>query len=173
MVSSLWPQPTRLLSPWDSPGKNIGMGCHGLLLQGIFPTQGLNPHPLNCRQVLYLLSQQALYKWINPIQICSVCLLYSIVIMGVIHAVACRRPFILTARWYSTGWFYDFIIIYFSILMWMDIWIVSEDNCWAITNCDVLSISFGEHKCIGQVHFLRFFFFFFWCGQFLKSYWIC
>ena len=29
----------------DSPGKNTGMGCH-FLLQGIFPTQGLNPHLL-------------------------------------------------------------------------------------------------------------------------------
>ena len=35
-------QPTRLLHPWDSPGKTTGEGCH-LLLQGIFPTQGLNP----------------------------------------------------------------------------------------------------------------------------------
>ena len=26
----------------DSPGKNIGEGCHALL-QGIFPTQGSNP----------------------------------------------------------------------------------------------------------------------------------
>ena len=28
--------------PRDSPGKNIGVGCH-FLLQGIFPTQGSNP----------------------------------------------------------------------------------------------------------------------------------
>ena len=44
MSSSLWPhslQPTRLLRPWDSPGKNTGAGCH-FLLQGIFPTQGSN-----------------------------------------------------------------------------------------------------------------------------------
>ena len=34
-------QPTRLLCPWDSPGKNTGMGCLALL-QGIFPTQGSN-----------------------------------------------------------------------------------------------------------------------------------
>ena len=27
----------------DSPGKNTGVGCHALL-QGIFPTQGPNPH---------------------------------------------------------------------------------------------------------------------------------
>ena len=33
------PQPSRLLCPWDSPGKNTGAGCRALL-QGIFPTQG-------------------------------------------------------------------------------------------------------------------------------------
>ena len=39
---TLWTVATRLLCPWDSPGKNTGAGCHGLL-QGIFPTQRLNP----------------------------------------------------------------------------------------------------------------------------------
>ena len=34
-------QPTGLPCPWDSPGKNTGVGCH-FLLWGIFPTQGLN-----------------------------------------------------------------------------------------------------------------------------------
>ena len=34
--------PTRLLHPWDFSAKNTGVGCH-FLLQGIFPTQGLNP----------------------------------------------------------------------------------------------------------------------------------
>ena len=33
---------TRLLCPWDSPGKNTGECCH-IILQGIFPTQGSNP----------------------------------------------------------------------------------------------------------------------------------
>ena len=33
-------------SPWESLGKNTGEGCHALL-QGIFPTQGLNPHLLS------------------------------------------------------------------------------------------------------------------------------
>ena len=31
MSDSVWPhrlQPTRLLCPWDSPGKNTGVGCH-------------------------------------------------------------------------------------------------------------------------------------------------
>ena len=49
MSDSLWPyglQPTRLLCPWDSPGKNTGVGCHALL-QGIFLTEGSNL-PLLC-----------------------------------------------------------------------------------------------------------------------------
>ena len=40
----------------DSPGKNMGVGCHALL-QGIFPTQGLNPGLPHCRWILYCLSQ--------------------------------------------------------------------------------------------------------------------
>ena len=39
-------RPARLLSPWNSPGKKPGPNCHGLL-QGIFLTQGLNPHLLS------------------------------------------------------------------------------------------------------------------------------
>ena len=50
-------QPARLLHPWDFPGKNIGMGCC-FFLQGIFPTQGLNPGLPHCRQTLYCLSHQ-------------------------------------------------------------------------------------------------------------------
>ena len=38
---TLWPYglwPTKLLSPWDSPGKNTGVGCYSFLY-GIVPTQ--------------------------------------------------------------------------------------------------------------------------------------
>ena len=49
--------PLRLLCPWDSPGKNTGVGCH-FLLQGIFLTQGSNPGLPHCRQTLYPLSRQ-------------------------------------------------------------------------------------------------------------------
>ena len=50
-----WTVTCGLLCPWDSPGKNTGMDCHSLL-QRIFPTQGSNPGPLHCRQILYHLS---------------------------------------------------------------------------------------------------------------------
>ena len=50
--------PTRLLCPWDSPGKNTGVGCRALL-QVIFLTQESNPYLwylLHCKQILYPLS---------------------------------------------------------------------------------------------------------------------
>ena len=48
-------QPAMLLCPWNSPGKNTGVGCHSLL-QGIFPTQESNPGLPHCEQTLYRLS---------------------------------------------------------------------------------------------------------------------
>ena len=41
----------------DSPGKNT-RGSYHALLQGIFPTQGLNSGLPHCRWILYHLSQQ-------------------------------------------------------------------------------------------------------------------
>ena len=45
-------QPTRLLSPWNSPGKTTGVGCHSLL-QWIFRTQGLNLSALHADSLLF------------------------------------------------------------------------------------------------------------------------
>ena len=63
-AKSLQSCPT-LCDPMDcSPGSSV----HGILqakilewvalLQGIFPTQGLNPHLLHCRQILHRLSNR-------------------------------------------------------------------------------------------------------------------
>ena len=54
---SPWTVGARLLCPWNSPGKNTGVGCHSLL-QGIFPALGSNLGLLHCRQILYCLSHQ-------------------------------------------------------------------------------------------------------------------
>ena len=48
MSDSLWPH--GLYTAWNSPGLS--------LLQGIFPTQGLNPGLQHCRRILYQLSYQ-------------------------------------------------------------------------------------------------------------------
>ena len=42
---------------WNPPGQNTGVGSL-FLLQGIFPTQGLNPGLPHCRQILYQLSHK-------------------------------------------------------------------------------------------------------------------
>ena len=65
MSSSLWPH--RLYSPWNSPGQNTGLGSL-FLLQGIFPTQGLNPGLPHCRRILYQLSHQGsprILEWVS------------------------------------------------------------------------------------------------------------
>ena len=52
---SLWPH--GLYSPWNSLGQNTGVGSL-FPLQGIFPTQGLNPGLLHCRWMLCQLSHK-------------------------------------------------------------------------------------------------------------------
>jgi len=58
--------PHGLYSLWNSPGQNTGVGSL-YLLQGIVPTQGLNPDLLHCRQILYQLSHKGsprILEWV-------------------------------------------------------------------------------------------------------------
>ena len=62
--NSLWPY--GLCSPWNSAGQNTRGGSLSLL-QGIFPTQGLNPGLLHCRQILNQLSHKGspiILEWV-------------------------------------------------------------------------------------------------------------
>ena len=58
-------QPTRLPHPWDSPGKNTGVGCH-FIFKGIFMTQGLNPHILHSSSVQFSSVAQSCPTLCNP-----------------------------------------------------------------------------------------------------------
>ena len=50
-------RPTRLLCPWDSPGRNTGEGCH-FFLHVVFPTQdGAHVFYVSC------LGRQVLFRW--------------------------------------------------------------------------------------------------------------
>ena len=56
----------RLYSLSNSPGQNTGVDSHSLL-QGIFPTQGLNPGLPHCRRILYQLSHKGsprILEWV-------------------------------------------------------------------------------------------------------------
>ena len=88
MSDSLQPhelQPFRLLYPWNFPGKNTGGGCH-FLLQGIFPTQGLN------LQLLCLLHWQAdslpLSHMGSPMPILHILYLSSVYLYTSYYAIA-------------------------------------------------------------------------------------
>ena len=59
-------KPTRLLCPWDFPGKSTGVGSH-FFLQGIFLTQRSNLGLPRCRWMLYCLSHQG--------SLCILCLI--------------------------------------------------------------------------------------------------
>ena len=55
--------PVRLLCPWNSPGKNTGVGCHALL-------QGIKPTSLACPALQMdslLLSHWGSHQWVVPV----------------------------------------------------------------------------------------------------------
>ena len=97
------PQTTRLLCPWNSPGKNTRVGNHSLL-QGVFPTWESNSGLLLGRQILYLLSRrgrpakvpdelgpQSLYfipdiSWV-PVLVCASLLFLKIVVKCTQHKI--------------------------------------------------------------------------------------
>ena len=92
----MWP--TRLLCPWDSPSKNRGVGCH-FLLQGIFPTQGLNPH------FLHLLHWQA-----DSLYICIIAYIWYY--YNVILAYILPGNFLLCIYKWKKKYIYIYICIY-------------------------------------------------------------
>ena len=64
VFNSLWPH--GLYSPWNSLGQNTGVGSLSLL-QGIFPTQGLNSGFPHCSWILYQLSHKGssrILEWV-------------------------------------------------------------------------------------------------------------
>ena len=97
MSNSLRPHgllPTTLLYPWDSPGKNTGMGSHSLL-QGIFPTQGLNLGVLHCGQILYHLRHQGSRHFIWNVNLMGFCFLS----VSMTHTVELRPHTISHVLW--------------------------------------------------------------------------
>ena len=63
-------EPARLLCPWNSPGRNTGVGSLSLL-QGNFWTQGLNPGVPHCKQILYHLSHHSAKSLQSCLTLCD------------------------------------------------------------------------------------------------------
>ena len=70
-----------LLYPWDSPGKNTGVGSHSLL-QGIFLPQESNPGLLHCRQIFtyWVMSEAHVYM-----TMCIYCKMITMVSLVNLH----------------------------------------------------------------------------------------
>ena len=79
---------TRLLCPWDFPGKDTGVGCH-FLLQGIFPTQGSNWVSCITGRFFYRLSHQGspIPGWCWPHRVSSSGFTHSRRLSTVGHAI--------------------------------------------------------------------------------------
>ena len=110
----------------DSPGKNTGVGCHALL-QGIFPTQGLNPGLPHYRRILFQLSHQGspkILEWVAYI-LSSISSLsrnqtgVSCIAGGFFTIWATREALLLT--WFILISFCSF----FSILSFMSLYLFS------------------------------------------------
>jgi len=93
-------QPHGLYSPWNSLGQNTEVGSHSFL-QGIFPTQGMNPDLAHCKQILYCLSHQGCKK---P-KFCITCLCCCWVTSVMSDSVQPhrRQPTRLPCPWDSPG----------------------------------------------------------------------
>ena len=82
-------QPTRLLCPWNFPGKNTGVGSHSLL-QGILLTQESNPGLRHCRQILCRLSHQASQLWYYTNYSICACVFSCVLLFVTPWTVACQ-----------------------------------------------------------------------------------
>ena len=78
-------RPCGLYSLWNFPGQNTGVGSLSLL-QGIFPTQVLNPSLPHCRWILYQLSQKGSPK-VKVTQLCpTLCDTMDDMVCGILQA---------------------------------------------------------------------------------------
>ena len=120
-------RPHGLHSPWNSPGQNTGVGSLSLL-QGIFPTQGLNPGLPNCRRILYQLSYKGspgILEW--------VAYLFSSGSSGPRNqtGVSCIAGRFFTNWAIREARAYSFLyVIYLHTEYWTDLWLPSTKRMW-------------------------------------------
>ena len=112
LSDSLWSQ--GIYSPWNPPGRNTGVGSLSLL-QGIFPTQGLNPGLSHSRRILYQLSQKG-KPWAVTDRIIDVkkpcyfpkAIILNRLVLGIKlfksnpQFLPCKRILMAPGRWWTT-----------------------------------------------------------------------
>ena len=145
---TLWTVAHQFLCPWDSEGKNTGVGCRALL-QGIFPTQGSNLYLL---QLLHY--RQILYHWATREALYVCVLAYKHMYPTSVHWKGLEAMTVQYQRAYLSlrSWFL------ITILHWknqgpMAKWLISEhDKTWKSSHCPILR----EFKHISNLNKFKF-----------------
>ena len=110
------------VTPWNSPGQNIGMGSLSLL-QGIFPTRGSNPGLPHCRHILYQLSHKG-----NPSQTQShILLLHLCGLSKISKSTETENRLVIASNWGKGGKRIDCQRAWDIFLQW---WEYSRVRLW-------------------------------------------
>ena len=120
---TLWTIAARLLCPWDSSGKNTGVGCY-LLLWRIFLTQESNPGLLHCRQILYQLS----YK--DPLRLQSYIFTFPHMCLSDFFLNLCLKLWPLPLAFSVLIFKILFLYSYFFSLFYFSLWYFSLSDIY-------------------------------------------
>ena len=142
----------KLFCPWNSPGKNTGVGFRALL-QGIFPIQGLNP---------YLLMSPALAGGFFTTSTVCVCVYVceSLSHVQLFNPTDCSPPN-SSVHWILQARILEWVIISFS-----------RGSCRPRDQTQVTFITGGLFTiwAIREAHELSYFRFIFWCCFYIEIY---
>jgi len=127
---SVWPQrrqPTRLSRPWDSPGKNTGVGCHLFLqcmkvksLSEVAQSCPTFCDPMDCSlpgSSVHGIFQAGVLEWgaIAFFLIYSIAqILYFLFVISMIERIILRSPTIIVELSYVPFNFVMFYFVYFG-----------------------------------------------------------
>ena len=100
-------QPDRLLCPWDSPGKNTGMGCHALLWGSSQPREGTHISSIFYTAGRFFTAEPlGMPIWMHYYSKNKICLKKFFYWSG-LHKTVVNSPFLEICMWslgISSGW---------------------------------------------------------------------
>ena len=108
-LCNLWTLIHQALCPWDSPGKNTGVCC-SFLLQGILPTQGLNP---------FLLASPTLAGEFFTTSATWEAQLH-------LRGFLCK----MSMKWSFWPWKVNPLIFFLKKVHFLTVWAISQPNSW-------------------------------------------
>jgi len=123
-------KPARLLCPWDFPGKNTGVACR-FILQGIFLTQGSNPHLLLGWQIVTAVLPRKSFFDIR----CAFCFFLLNFNWSIVDLQCCVSSWCI-AKWFSYICVCSFHILFhygvFQDVEYSSLWCIVGSGCFFV-----------------------------------------